>query len=98
MAGIVKLSPEELRAKSQTYDNSAGEIDQILTNLKNLQNELHDIWEGQAMQKFDGQFEELSPKVQAFSELLNEIGGQLREVANVVEETDQAIAQKLGFQ
>ncbi|MBC1227587.1 WXG100 family type VII secretion target [Listeria booriae] len=98
MAGVVRLSPDELRSKSQTYDRSANEIDQILSTLTNLQNELHDIWEGQAMQQFEAQFGELKPKVQSFSDLLNQIGGQLRDVAQIVEETDQQIAGKMGFQ
>lgn len=94
---LVKLTPEQLEQQARTYTAKAGDIDGILSELINLQTAISENWDGQAWAKFDEQFHELARKVKAFSNLLRDINQQLNEVANVVRETDQEIASKLGF-
>ncbi len=94
---LIKLTPEELRVQSNTYGASSVEIQEILSKLKRLQDEIGANWDGQAWEAFANQFNELVPKVEAFYNLLDDIDAQLKEVARVVEETDQQISEKLGF-
>lgn len=95
---LIRLTPEQLREQSNTYGQCGGEIDEILNKLTRLQQEIGDSWDGSAWDKFDIQFNELKPKVTAFAELLRDIDQQLKEVARVVEETDQELSNKIGFQ
>ncbi|MGL5042157.1 MAG: WXG100 family type VII secretion target [Culicoidibacterales bacterium] len=96
--GLIKLTPEELRRQSKVYVDSAREIDTMLKKLNGVQAQISENWEGKAWEKFEIQYQELSNKVVAFSSLLLDIERQLNEVARVVEQTDQEIASKLGFQ
>lgn len=41
MAGQIRMSPEELRTKEQRYGQSSEQIDQILSDLSNLQEKSH---------------------------------------------------------
>lgn len=46
MAGQIRMTPAELRDRAKKYGHSAREIDQILNNLKNLQEQLRGEWKG----------------------------------------------------
>lgn len=94
---LIRLTPERLREQSNIYGNSSDEIQAILSKLRSMQTEIGDNWDGQAWDAFENQFNDLVPKVEAFYNLLDDIDAQLKEVARVVEETDQEISQKLGF-
>ena len=76
MAGQIRMSPEELKSKAR-YGQGANQIEDILSQLQNLQNELRGEWEGRAFEGFDQQFNELKPKVQNFAQLLQEINMHL---------------------
>ncbi|GBU10416.1 ESAT-6-like protein [Erysipelotrichaceae bacterium] len=93
----IKLVPDQLREQSNTYGSSATQIHEILERLVRLQAEMGGSWEGAAWKKFDEQFYDLRPKVNEFAELLQNIDKQLKEVARIIEQTDQEIASKLGF-
>ena len=44
---------------------------------------------------FEAQFNELSPKIKQFAQLLEDINAQLIKVADIVEQTDQDIAAQI---
>ncbi|AXQ79412.1 WXG100 family type VII secretion target [Streptococcus chenjunshii] len=92
----IKLTPEELRTSSQKYGTGATDIDQILTTLTNEQAVISENWSGSAFDSFEVQFNELSPKIKQFSQLLEDIQTQLNSVADTIEQTDQDIASKIG--
>ena len=48
MAGQIRMTPAELKAKAARYGQSSQQIEQILKDLTNLQNELRGEWEGRA--------------------------------------------------
>lgn len=60
---MIKMSPEEIRAKSQAYGNGSEQIQQILSELTRAQGEIASNWEGQAFNRFEEQFQQLTPKV-----------------------------------
>lgn len=45
---MIKMSPEEIRAKSQSYGQGSDQIRQILSDLTRAQGEIAANWEGQA--------------------------------------------------
>jgi WXG100 family type VII secretion target len=91
----VKLNPEELRASAQRYTDGAENVNQVLSSLTNEQAIISENWEGSAFQSFEEQFNELSPKIKEFAQLLQDINAQLVKVADIVEQTDQDIAAQI---
>lgn len=92
----IKLTPDELRTSAQKYTQGAQTVTEVLNSLTNEQQVISENWEGTAFQSFDNQFNELSPKIREFSELLEEINQQLNKVADIVEQTDADIASQIG--
>jgi len=91
----IKLNPEELRASAQRYTDGAENVNQVLSSLTNEQAIISENWEGSAFQSFEEQFNELSPKIKEFAQLLQDINAQLVKVADIVEQTDQDIAAQI---
>ena len=91
----IKLTPEELRASAQRYTVGAENVNQVLSSLTNEQAIISENWEGSAFQSFEEQFNELSPKIKEFAQLLQDINAQLVKVADIVEQTDQDIAAQI---
>ncbi|MBU9723479.1 MULTISPECIES: WXG100 family type VII secretion target [Bacillaceae] len=97
MAGQIRMTPDQLQAKAKRYGQGSQQVDQVLRELSNLQEELRGEWEGRAFQRFDDQFRELSPKIQDFSRLLQEIEMQLVKTAEAVAQQDEALSQNFGL-
>ncbi|MBM6614790.1 WXG100 family type VII secretion target [Desemzia sp. RIT804] len=95
--GQIKLTPEELRTSAVKYTNGSTDIDNVLSILTSEQEAIRENWEGTAFESFDNQFTELKPKIQEFSQLLQDINTQLNSVADTIEQTDQDIAGQIGF-
>ncbi|KXT85018.1 WXG100 family type VII secretion target [Streptococcus panodentis] len=92
---LIKLTPEELRQSATRYTQGSEEVTQILTNLTNEQETISANWDGSAFDSFEAQFNELSPKIREFAQLLQDINVQLVKVADIVEQTDQDIAAQI---
>lgn len=97
MAGQIRMSPEELQAKSKRYGLGAEQINEVLRDLSDLQEELRGEWEGRAFDQFDVQFRQLRPKVKEFSELMVEIQNQLTKTAEAVAQQDEALSRNFGL-
>ena len=91
----IKVTPEELRTSAQKYTQGSEEVTQVLNNLTNEQAVIADNWDGSAFDSFEAQFNELSPKIKEFAQLLQDINAQLVKVADIVEQTDQDIAAQI---
>lgn len=97
MAGQIRMSPEELKVKAKRYGDGSQKIQDVLQDLKRLQNELREQWEGRAFEGFDRQFTELEPKVTSFAQLLEDIQTQLTKTAEAVAAHDQELSQNFGL-
>lgn len=91
----IKLSPEELIASAGKYGQGSQNITETLQLLAHEQETIRSNWEGTAFDSFDVQFQSLTPRIQEFSQLLEEIDVQLKKVAEIVEQTDRDIAAKI---
>ncbi|ABS21883.1 WXG100 family type VII secretion target [Bacillus cytotoxicus] len=97
MAGQIRMSPEELKSKASLYGQSSQQIDEILSRLQRLQDELRGEWEGRAFEGFDQQFNQLRPKVENFAQLLQEINIQLSKTAEAVAAHDEELSRNFGL-
>jgi len=91
------MTPEELIAKSQTYSDSSQQIHEMLEKLTALQGDIADQWKGKAFEGFNEQFNQLTPQVRNFADLLQDIQIQLQKTAEAVEQQDQALSQNFGL-
>ncbi|HEO0046591.1 TPA: WXG100 family type VII secretion target [Streptococcus agalactiae] len=92
----IKLTPEVLRASAQKYTIGSQSITDVLTALTQVQAVIDENWGGTAFDSFEAQFNELSPKITQFAQLLEDINQQLLKVADVVEQTDSDIASQIN--
>ncbi|AGM99609.1 WXG100 family type VII secretion target [Streptococcus iniae] len=92
----IKLTPEELRTSAQKYTSGSQQITDVLNQLTQEQAVIDENWDGSAFDSFEAQFNELSPKIQQFAQLLEDINQQLLKVADVVEQTDADIASQIN--
>ena len=91
----IKLTPEDLRTSAQRYTQGSENVTQVLNELTREQGIISDNWDGSAFDSFEAQFNELSPKIKEFAQLLQDINAQLVKVADIVEQTDQDIAAQI---
>lgn len=68
----------------------------MLTVLTQEQAVIDENWDGTAFDSFEAQFNELSPKITQFAQLLEDINQQLLKVADVVEQIDSDIASQIN--
>lgn len=97
MSGQIRMSPAELTDKAKRYGRSGEQIEQILEDLRSLQEDLRGQWEGQAFNRFDDQFVELSPKVLHFADLMRQIEKQLTTTADAMAQQDQELSRNFGL-
>ncbi|AIX04810.1 Virulence factor esxA [Streptococcus agalactiae] len=69
----IKLTPEELRSSAQKYTAGSQQVTEVLNLLTQEQAVIDKNWDGSAFDSFEGQFNELSPKITEFAQLLEDI-------------------------
>lgn len=87
----ILVSPERLESVASTFDNKKSETEQILSSLRSLMQNLNAEWDGVAQEKFYSQWDAMLPKMNQFTNLLGEISGELRRIAQVFRETDERV-------
>ena len=87
MASQIRMTPEKMRTRAGEY-NLQTVITKMDALLKNLQAE----WEGSASEAYAARFAELRPGFVKAKDLIDEISAALKKTAQIVEDTDNSIA------
>jgi len=88
----IRVSPERLRDVASQLDNNRGEADGVLTNMISTINGLAGEWTGMAQVDYAQIFNDEVPAMQnRMNEILERLTSELRRIAQVFEETDQAV-------
>lgn len=95
MAGQIRITPEEMRARSGEYTRESETFQEVITNMERLLGQLQSEWEGASSQAFEQRFNDLKPSFIATKELIDEIATNLMTTANSLEELDADIASKI---
>lgn len=95
MSGIIRVTPAELCDMAGRYTNESGQVQELVSRLDTMKNQLQDMWEGASSEAFAAQYEELKPSFVEMSNLLTKIAKQLDDSANVLEDTDNQIASQI---
>jgi WXG100 family type VII secretion target len=95
MAGIIRVTPEQLEEKAQRYQDESGKVEEQIGVLRGLINQLQDEWEGESSRAFAQQYEELEPSFKQMAQLLADVSRQLDSTAKTLRDTDQTIASQI---
>lgn len=98
MATRITITPEDLRKSSTDMHDKAEQIRGILTDLLKEIDNLKSTWEGASQSQFIGAYDDLQPQLNKFPEVLDGLSGQLKAVADTLEQTDEELATKLRGQ
>lgn len=92
MADQIRMTPDTMRARAGEYRTEADTVNQVISKMDSLLQQLQSEWEGAASESYAGRYQELRPGFVKAEELIREIAAALDSTANIVEETDQNIA------
>ncbi|MCW4681393.1 WXG100 family type VII secretion target [Bacillus pumilus] len=95
MSGIIRVTPEELRATAKQYGVESQEVLNQVDRLNRMISDLKGMWEGASSEAFTDQYEQLKPSFIKMSDLLTDVSNQLDQTANTLESTDQDIASQI---
>ena len=92
MANQIRITPDQMRGRASEYRTEAGKVENVISKLDTLLQNLQGEWEGQASESYAARYQELRPGFVKAEELIKEIAAALDSTANIVEETDTNIA------
>ncbi len=92
MAGQIRITPDQMRTRSNSYRTQAGNVERVITKMDQLLRALEGEWEGEASRAYSARFAELRPGFVKAKELIEEIARALDNTARTLEETDARIA------
>ena len=99
MAGQTRMTPEDMRSRAGDVDGQRNAFGDVVSRMDSILNQLEAEWDGAASQKFRQQFEDLRrTSFQNMTQLLEDLGTQLRQTAQAVENLDREIASRIGVQ
>jgi len=92
----IRMSPGQMRDRSNQYKNEAEEINTVIGKLTSLINQLQTEWEGSASVSFANQYEQLKPSFINMKDLVLQIADQLQKTATIYEHNDNELARQYG--
>ena len=90
--GQIRMTPDTMRQRAKQYDDEAGKVGDVISQMDSLLRSLQDEWEGAASQSYAERFIELRPNFEKAQALITEIANALRATAQTIETTDSDIA------
>lgn len=98
MAGIIRVTPDELRDRASQFAQKADDLRTFIGEMDTLTQQTLEEWEGDASEKFEGQWHDVKPTYEASAEALDTMNQQLTSTAQALEDTDAAAAAGIGVQ
>ncbi len=95
MAGVIRVTPEELVGMSNRYNGESSQVADQITRLDTMIRELEGAWEGEASRAFNEQYHSLRPSFVQMQQLLEDISVQLSKTASALEDADNQIASQI---
>ena len=92
MANQIRITPDQMRSRANEYRTEADKVHDVIGRMDILLQQLQSEWEGSASESYAVRYQELKPGFMQAEELIREIAAALDSTANIVEQTDQDIA------
>ena len=86
------MTPDQMRARAGEYTTEANKVQETIAKMDTLLQQLQSEWEGAAANAYAQRFSELRPGFVKAKDLIDEISAALKQTAQIVEQTDQNIA------
>lgn len=86
------MTPEKMRTRAGEYTTQANNLQTVITKMDALLKNLQGEWEGSASEAYAARFAELRPGFVKAKDLIDEISAALKKTAQIVEDTDNSIA------
>lgn len=88
----IRVSPDRLRQVASQLDAQSASVEEGLQAMVHTVNDLAGEWTGLAQVDYANLFNEQVPQMQArLRELLANLSGEMRRIANAFEATDQSV-------
>ncbi|HFX3786639.1 TPA: WXG100 family type VII secretion target [Enterococcus faecium] len=97
MAGVIKITPEQLKTQARVYSQASFQIQEALRKVHAMNQHIAQEWKGQAFQAYLAQYNQLEGNVKQMEQLLESIHQQLNKYADTVAERDRQDARSFGF-
>lgn len=88
----IRMTPDSMRKRANEYRTESENVENVITRLDSLLNQLLTEWEGSSSEAYNDKFQELKPSFVKAKELIDDIATALDSTANIVEDTDNQIA------
>ncbi|MBN6889561.1 WXG100 family type VII secretion target [Cytobacillus horneckiae] len=95
MSGIIRVTPAELEGMSARYNNESSQVEDQLSRLDRMIEELQGMWEGESSRAFADQYVALRPSIVDMQRLLTEVSVQLKNTAHALADADSQIASQI---
>ena len=95
MSGQIRITPAELRQCASQCRAYGQEQEELINKTQTLIDNLRNQWEGRASASFAEQFGRLRPSYDQIRECYEYLSKQMGDTADIMENTDQEIANKL---
>lgn len=92
MASQIRMTPEKMRTRAGEYTTQANNLQTVINKMDTLLKNLQAEWEGSASEAYAARFAELRPGFVKAKDLIDEISAALKKTAQIVEDTDNSIA------
>lgn len=92
MASQIRMTPETMRTRASEYTTQANNLQTVINKMDTLLQTLQGEWEGSASEAYAARFSELRPGFVKAKDLIDEISAALKKTAQIVEATDNSIA------
>lgn len=89
MAKSIKVTPKTLKDKATTLRNYNKSFNQKVGNLKTLQQKLNSMWDGEANDSFNKDFQKDAKQLDAFYKAVEEYAKALDKIADNYEKTEE---------
>lgn len=97
MTGAISVTPEELKSQAKVYTQSQQQIQDAISKVNSMNQQISQQWKGQAFQSYLEQYSQLEGNVKKMEELLLSINSQLNKYADTVAQRDQQDASSFGL-
>ena len=95
MSGIIRVTPAELEAMSSRYSNESAQVEEQISRLNGMIEELQSMWEGESSRAFADQYVALRPSFEDMAKLLEDVSLQLKNTAHALADADRQIASQI---
>lgn len=86
---------EDMAAKAKQLEEKGDQFHTIVTQMESLVKQLCAAWTGASSVEFDAQFARLKPGFQDTEDLIDDLAQQIRDIGNIMADTDDKVAEKL---